>query len=328
MIGTGAPAQPATRPGSTDRRARAPAEGLELVTVVIPACNEADTLGELLANLAGMQLERVERVLVVDDGSTDGTARVALQAGAEVLTHAQQRGNGRAIKSAMEAARGSTLVVLDGDGQHDPGMIPRLLAELDDGADMVVASRTTFRFSGLARDLGNAVLSALASYMARAPVPDLTCGFRVFREPDLRPYVPLLPEGFSTPTTSTLAFLHNGLDVRFVPVRPRRREGNGSTHTRLTRDGPAFLSLILRVTRLFRPWRARVPLLAGLLAALVTGALAVAGVASGWGVLPALLLPPFAMLFDGTRRLRSWRLAAGAGPGARAPARPNPGSAS
>lgn len=271
------------------------------VTILIPAYNEAETVGSLVEALAQISRARPYRVLLIDDGSTDGTGEVALAAGAEVIVHPQCRGNGRSIKTGLAAVRGGTVVILDGDGQHDPAMVPSLLAALDDGVDLAVARRTAFRGSGLFRDLGNHVLSALASYMTRSAVPDLTSGFRAFHAETMQPFVHLLPEGFSTPTTSTLAYLHSGLVVRFIPMAPRRRAGSGTTNTRLLRDGPGFLAIAVKVTKLFKPMRALGPLLAG--AALAVAIVATAPVPRWWAV-PALLLAPALMLLEGLWRLR------------------------
>jgi glycosyltransferase involved in cell wall biosynthesis len=274
---------------------------LDTVTIVIPAYNEVETVGPLVKALVGMSPERPYRVVLVDDGSTDGTGDVALAAGAEVIVHPQCRGNGRSIKTGLATAGGGTIVILDGDGQHDPAMVPTLLAALDEGVDLVVAGRTAFRGSGFVRDAGNHLLSALASYMTRSPVPDLTSGFRAFREEAMRPFVPLFPEGFSTPTTSTLAYLHSGLSVRFVPIAPRRRGGSGSTHTRLLRDGPGFLTIAVKVTKLFRPWRALGPVMLGAVAA---GALMAGAPVSLWWALFVFCLAPTLMVADGAWRLR------------------------
>jgi glycosyltransferase involved in cell wall biosynthesis len=273
----------------------------DTVTIIIPAYNEAETVGRLVEALACVSRLRPYRVLLIDDGSGDGTGEIALAAGAEVIVHPRRRGNGRTIKTGLAATTGGTVVILDGDGQHDPAMVPLLLAALDEGADLAVARRTVFRGSGLLRDLGNHVLSALASYMTRSAVPDLTSGFRAFRAETMQPFVHLLPEGFSTPTTSTLAYLHSGLRVQFIPMPPRRRGGSGSTHTRLLRDGPGFLAIAVKVTRLFRPMRALGPLLAG--AALAIGITTFAPVPRWWA-LPALFVAPVLMILDGVWRLR------------------------
>lgn len=289
------------RPRLSEERRQPGGTSAQTVSLIIPAYNESETLGPVIERIRGLAWPRVPQLLVIDDGSDDGTGDAALRAGAEVIVHRQRRGNGRAIKSGLAAARGEKVVILDGDGQHDPEQVPLLLAALDDGADLVVARRTAFRGSGLLRELGNHLLAALASYMTRSPVPDLTSGFRAFREETMRPFVPMLPEGFSTPTTSTLAYLHSGLVVRFLPVPPRRRAGSGRTHTRLLRDGPGFLTIAVRVTMLFRPARALAPLGVGVAVALW---IALAQPVDRWWAVAAVFVPPAFMIFDGLRRLR------------------------
>jgi len=259
---------------STAATASATASGA-LMTAIVPAYNEAETIGAVISGLLALDLPL--RVLVVDDGSRDGTAAVALAAGAEVLHHIARRGNGAAIKSGLAslgqglAADRQLVALLDGDGQHDPAQLPALWALLHDGADLAVAARTSFAGSGWARDAGNRLLCALAAFMTRQPVPDLTSGFRVFRLGDMRPWIPLLPQGFSTPTTSTLAFLHSGRRVAFLDVPARPRAGGGRTRTRLLRDGPWFCAIAIKITTLFDPGRALTPLTLGLGSGLAVG---------------------------------------------------------
>jgi glycosyltransferase involved in cell wall biosynthesis len=281
--------------GPVARSVSLSAEPLDAV-VLVPARDEQGSVGAVVRAL--LELPAPLRVVVIDDGSRDDTASKARAAGAEVICHERPRGNGAAIKSGLRATREPWVVIVDGDGQHDPAAVPLLLAELADGADLAVGARPDFADSGLSRAAGNHVLGAWASYMTGAGVPDLTSGLRAFRRDRLEPHVPLLPEGFSTPTTSTLALLHEGRDVRFLPV-PARRRRRGRTHTRLLDDGARFVVIALRVSRLFRPWRARLPWLVGCGVALLVGFM------GAWPVvLLALLAPVLVVLAVGARRAR------------------------
>ncbi len=235
--------------------------GKPRVSVLCPARNEAATIALLCRRTLVLDLPL--ELLVIDDGSTDATAALARLSGARVLSHATARGNGAAIKSGLAAARGEFAVILDADGQHDPAAIPLLVKGLLEGADLVVACRPDYRSSGFLRGLGNRFLARLASYMAERRIPDLTSGLRAFRMERMRPFIPLLPDGFSTPTTSTLAFLHAGCDVRFESVACTPRPRGSRTHTHLLRDGLLFVSIAFRITTLFRPRRAVLPLAVG-----------------------------------------------------------------
>lgn len=288
----------ALRPGTDGADARGHASAV----VLVPAFDESASVGDLVRALRG--LPHPPRVLVIDDGSSDGTARRAAEAGADVVRHVRRRGNGAAVKSGLAASDEDLVVVLDADGQHDPRHVPALLAALADGADLAVAARADFADSGRMRGLGNHILAAWASYVTGAAVPDLTSGFRAFRRGTMAPYVPLFPDGFSTPTTSTLAMLHAGRRVRFLTV-PGRARGDGRTRTRVLRDGPRLLAVACKVALLFRPARAAWPPLAAAVLALGT---AFAGGGTG-GVAVALVSPCLACLLAGRLRLRAARVA-------------------
>jgi glycosyltransferase involved in cell wall biosynthesis len=225
------------------------------ITIICPALNEAATIGPLCAAIRS--LPTPVELLVVDDGSADDTAQRARDAGATVIEHGVTRGNGAAVKTGLTHARGEWIVLIDGDGQHDPQAIPLLLEQLADGAHLVVAARTHYRRSGVLRTIGNRVLARLASRATGTRIPDLTSGFRAFRREHVLPLVPLLPEGFSTPTTTTLGFLRRGLDVRFVPVQPPVALPMRRTHTRLIRDGVRFVTIVARIAA--RPPKTALP---------------------------------------------------------------------
>ena len=236
------------------------------ICVIIPARDEADQLCALLVELR-RQLP-LAGVLVVDDGSTDDTASVARQAGASVVGHPYCMGNGAAIKTGARHAEGEILVFMDADGQHDPADIPRLLAKLDEGYEMVVGARQADTHGSLHRRLANHFYNRLASWMTGYPIQDLTSGFRAVRARHFRKFLYLLPNGFSYPTTSTMAFFRSGLPVGYVPIRARPRAGK--SHIREVRDGARFFIIILKIGALFSPMRFFLPLsalsfLAGLL---------------------------------------------------------------
>jgi glycosyltransferase involved in cell wall biosynthesis len=225
------------------------------VSILIPVFNEAARLGETLSNIRGLHLMGSE-IIVIDDGSTDGSADVAMTGGANVVRHPYNIGNGAAIKSGIRAARGRLLVLMDGDGQHKPEDIPRLLAEAKN-YHMVVGNRAKGSKLRFHRYVANVVYNLLASYVTRFKVKDLTSGFRVLSRLDALRYIDLLPNTFSYPTTLTLAFLRSGLTVKYVPIQTLYRAGQSKIS--LVRDGVRFLLIITKIATLFSPFRVFLP---------------------------------------------------------------------
>ena len=230
-------------------------------SVVIPAFNEGPGIAAVIADLQGVG--PWHEILVVDDGSTDETSARAREAGARVIRQPYNKGNGAAVKRGIRAATGTHLLILDGDGQHRPEDATRLVARLGE-YDLVVGARAASTQASLGRRLGNALLNALASRLTAYRIPDLTSGFRAARTAHFREFLHLLPNGFSTPATTTLAFLRAGYSVTFEPTaaRPRR----GASKIRFTRDGFKFLLILLRVVTIYSPLRVFVPISAAALA--------------------------------------------------------------
>ena len=223
------------------------------ISIVIPAYNEADIIGQVVVALAGTA--RWREILVVDDGSTDDTAAIAASAGARVVRHPYNKGNGASVKTAIRNATGDYMLIVDGDGQHRPADAMRVAEQLGQ-FDLVVGARTIGQASRT-RGTGNAVLNWLASYLAGRAIPDLTSGLRGARLTILREFIHLLPNGFSTPTTTTLAFLKAGYNVTFVPIEAQPRVGTSKIN--LSRDGVKFLLILLRVITIFSPLRIFLP---------------------------------------------------------------------
>lgn len=225
------------------------------VSVVIPAFNEGDGIAEFIHELRGTA--DWHEILVVDDGSTDDTAAQAERAGALVVRQPYNKGNGAAVKAGIRAATGEYLLIMDGDGQHKPSDAVRLVAKLD-RYDLVVGARSSATQAGPVRRIGNALLNWLAGYLAERTIPDLTSGFRAARLAHLRDFIFLLPNGFSTPTTTTMAFIKAGYSVHFEPVDARQRTGHSKI--RLSSDGVKFLVIILRVITIYSPMRIFLPI--------------------------------------------------------------------
>jgi glycosyltransferase involved in cell wall biosynthesis len=225
------------------------------ISIVIPVFNEAEKLLELLKRIRALGLTNSE-IIVVDDGSTDCSADVALAGRANVIRHPYNIGNGAAIKSGIRAARGRLLLFMDGDGQHRPEDIPKLIAESRD-YHMVVGARAKGSKRRVHRYAANLVYNLLASYVTRFKVKDLTSGFRLVSRRDALRFIDLLPNTFSYPTTLTLAFLRSGLTVKYVPIQTLYRSGQSKIS--LVTDGVRFLLIITKIATSFAPFRIFLP---------------------------------------------------------------------
>ena len=233
-------------------------------SVIIPAFREAEAIGAVVRALAAAG--PWHEIIVVDDGSGDETAAHAAAAGAIVARHPYNKGNGAAVKTGIRRATGDYVLIIDADGQHPPEDALRIVARLGE-YDLVIGARADATQATAARRTGNAVLNRVASFLTGRAIPDLTSGFRGARRECLREFLHLLPNGFSTPTTTTLAFIKAGYNVAFEPVHARRR--SGQSKIRLARDGARFFVIILKIITLFSPLRIFLPVSA---AAFVLGA--------------------------------------------------------
>jgi glycosyltransferase involved in cell wall biosynthesis len=226
-----------------------------VISIILPAKNEAAALAELLPRLVGAQPQA--QIIVVNDGSTDATAEICAAAGVQVLNQPYSMGNGAAIKRGARAALGQTLVFMDADGQHDPADVAHLLARLDQGYDMVVGARDWSGQAGVGRGVANTIYNHLAGWMTGFKVHDLTSGFRAVRADKFREFLHLLPNGFSYPTTSTMAFFRSAYAVAYEPVAVAKRLGK--SHIRPLRDGLRFLLIIFKIATLYSPLKLFVP---------------------------------------------------------------------
>ena len=226
------------------------------LSIVIPAKNEAATIGTVVSRI--VSLHSAAEIVVVDDGSTDETAEMARASGAEVVSQPYSKGNGAAIKRGALAATGKTIVFLDGDGQHDPDDIERLLAKVEEGYDLVVGSRSGLNNqASVARWTANSFYNRFASWMVGQRIADLTSGFRAVNRRKFLSFHYLLPNKFSYPTTSTMAFYRAGYSVAFEPIKVARREGK--SHINLMSDGLRFLLIIFKIGTLYSPLKVYFP---------------------------------------------------------------------
>jgi len=230
------------------------------VTVIIPAKNEFRSIGNVVRGIVAVLPEA--EIIVINDGSGDGTGQVAEEFGARVISHIYSRGNGAAIKSGARAAKGEVLVMMDADGQHDPEDIPCLLEKMAEGHDMVVGARQGMKSqANLARGGANKLYNKIASWMVGHAIADLTSGFRAVRRKKFLEFISLLPNGFSYPTTTTMAFFRAGYSVAYVPIIAKERLG--SSHISLVKDGIRFFIIIFKVGTLYSPLKLFFPISSG-----------------------------------------------------------------
>jgi len=221
------------------------------VTIILPAKNEAENLSVLLPKLKALNL--AAEIIVVNDGSTDNTRAICEELGVRTINNPYSKGNGAAIKSGARAAKNDLLVFMDADGQHKPEDIPLLIDKLLDGYDMVVGARNISGQANIVRATANTIYNKFASWMVQHKILDLTSGFRVVRAKKFKEFLSILPNGFSYPTTITMAFFRSGLSVGYLPIQTEARQGK--SHIRLLPDGVRFLLVIFKIGVLYSPMR-------------------------------------------------------------------------
>lgn len=226
------------------------------ICVIMPAYNEADAIGEVLDKLIPMAGKHGWEVIVVDDGSSDDTGKIAEGCGAKVLTHSHNQGYGASLSTGVKATNADVVVFIDSDGQQDQSDIPRLLEHIDK-YDMVAGARTKDSHIDLHRRPGKKVLKWFADYLAKEKIPDINSGFRAFKRDVLQRYLHLMPVGFSFSTTSTFAMLKGGHQIKWIPIKTTRRIGTSTV--KQLKHGPEVMMLMLRLTVLFDPLRVFLP---------------------------------------------------------------------
>lgn len=230
------------------------------LSIILPAFNEESVIGLVTKDIQSVLQEnqlRTFEILVVDDGSDDNTADIAQKAGARVVRHPNNIGNGAAIKTGIRESRGKVLVMLDADGQHSPQDIPRFLEEIG-RYDMVVGARIQSSDTAMHRDIGNKIYNTLASYVSDRRIEDLTSGFRAIKRDIAFKFIYLLPNTFSYPTTITLAVLRSGGSLLYIPIETKRRVGISKIN--LLQDSLRFLIIILRISSYYSPLKIFLPM--------------------------------------------------------------------
>ncbi len=225
-------------------------------SIVLPCKNEGASLKRILPTL--IEKYPQAEIIVVNDGSSDNTQEICEKQKIRLINHPYNMGNGAAVKAGVRSASNDTIVLMDADGQHKPEDIPRLLDKLEQGFDMVVGARDSSGQASLGRLAANTVYNKLASWMVRHKIEDLTSGFRAVRADRFREFLHLLPNGFSYPTTCTIAFFRSGYAVGYLPIKAEKREGK--SHIKVVRDGIRFLLIIFKIISLYSPLKIFFPL--------------------------------------------------------------------
>ena len=225
------------------------------ISVVLPAFREEKVIGSVIQAVRSVVGSGCE-IIVVDDGSPDGTGKEAEKAGARVVRHPYNMGNGAAVKSGIRAATGDVIVLMDSDGQHKPEDIPRFIEQVD-VYDMVIGARTKASETSVHRDVANAIYNRFATYLTKKEILDLTSGFRAIKADIAKRFVYLLPNTFSYPTTLTLSLIRSGHSVTFIPIVAKKREGKSKI--KLLKDGVRFFLIMLKIATLYSPFRVFLP---------------------------------------------------------------------
>jgi glycosyltransferase involved in cell wall biosynthesis len=231
------------------------------ISVIVPAFNEGIVIGNVIKQIRAVvnKLDKYHEIIVIDDGSADNTAQNARDAGAIVIQHPYNIGNGAAVKTGIRHARGKILVTIDGDGQHDPNDILRLVNQIGP-YDMVVGSRSRESDTAAHRDVANMVFNSLATYISGRKIEDLTSGFRAVKTHIARQFVYLLPNQFSYPSTITLSIVRAGYSLGYESIRFSRRDGKTKSKVKPLQDGLRFLMIILKIAVFYAPLKIFVPL--------------------------------------------------------------------
>ncbi len=232
---------------------------MKRVSIIIPAYNEGETIGGVLSEVKEV-MEKSNwgyKLIVINDGSSDGTGRIAEKKGARLISHPRNRGYGASLKTGIRNAKNDTILITDADGTYPAKEIPKLLKEMKD-CDMVVGARTGEEVKmPFFRRPAKFFLNRLASYLSERKIPDINSGLRAFKKDIAQKYFHILPAKFSFTTTLTLAFLSDDYSVKYIPIDYRKRRGRSKIKP--LRDTWGFLLLIIRTIIYFNPLKVLLP---------------------------------------------------------------------
>jgi glycosyltransferase involved in cell wall biosynthesis len=234
-------------------------------SVVLPVYNEEEVIPTTISNIIQVfvRMDLDWEIITVDDGSTDSSPTVLKDLKSEfpqslkIVRHPYNKGNGATIKTGIKAATGDYIICMDIDGQHDPEDILKMLPFLED-YDLIVGARPFKKESTWYRNLANKFYNKLASGLTGFKIKDLTSGYRIFRADVVKKFYHLFPQRFSYPTTSTLALLKGGYNIKYVPINIRPRQA-GTSKVKLFKDGIQFTTIIFKIILLFEPMKVFLP---------------------------------------------------------------------
>ena len=221
------------------------------VSVIIPLYNEETGIKLLLDKMIGMKLHEAYEIVIINDGSTDGSLEVIKSYPVKVYSHSVNKGYGAALKTGIRKAHGKKIVILDSDGQHDPAQVSQIAKMLDDH-EMVIGTREKDSFQVRTRQVGKRVIRWVGEYLVEQKLPDYNSGYRGFNAELIKGMLHIMPNGFSFSTTSTLAFLKEGYSIGTIPIKVEERVGR-SSNVKFFKDGAKTMMLILRIIMLFNP---------------------------------------------------------------------------
>ena len=268
------------------------------ISIIIPAYREGKVISDVVGGICRVMdaTDWDYEIMVVNDGSDDETAAEAEKAGACVISHPYNIGNGAAVKTGIRNAKGKILITVDGDGQHPPEDIPRLLEKLGP-YDMVVGARSGDSEVSLHRSMANRLYNRFATYMCKRRIEDLTSGFRAVKTETACRFVSMLPNAFSYPTTITMAVVRSGYSLAYVPIKTSRRLGKSKI--KLLRDGARFFMIIIKIATLFSPMRVFLPVSATMfIAGLTYGLFKIFFMGGRYGPTAAMLMTVAVVIFS------------------------------
>lgn len=254
-------------------------------SIVLPVYNEENIIQQSIENIIDVFIgkELHCEIITVDDGSTDNSTAILKELQnkypqqLKIITHPYNKGNGATIKTGIKQAVGDFIICMDSDGQHDPNDVLKMLPYLDE-YDLVVGARPFKRDGTWYRNLANKFYNWLASTLTGFDIKDLTSGFRIFRADVVKKFYHLFPQRFSYPTTSTLALLKSGYNIKYVPINIQPRQA-GASKIKLFKDGFQFTTIIFKIIVLFEPMKVFLPIsLASFLLALIAMIISIAQV--------------------------------------------------
>lgn len=225
------------------------------VSIVIPAYNEADSIQETIQNIIvickNASIQEYE-IIVVNDGSTDDTAKKINKDEVVVIHHPHNIGYGRSLKDGIKIAKYNTILITDADNTYPIDQIPLLLTTYAEGYDMVVGARSGKHYQeSIIKAPLRAILRSIVEFAAERKIPDINSGLRIFSKSKIMPMLTRLCNTFSFTTSMTLGFMMSGYFVKYIDIPYYERKGK--TKVKLFKDSLRTLQYILQAINYYNP---------------------------------------------------------------------------